>query len=27
MAWTVTTLHRVVLVIRMYYVANCWGGV
>jgi len=27
MAWTGTTLHRVVLVIGMHYVANCWGGV
>jgi len=27
MAWTGTTLHRVVLVIGMHYVANFWGGV
>jgi len=27
MAWAVTTLCRVVLVIGMQYFANCWGGV
>jgi len=26
MAWTGTVLHKVVLIIGMHYVANCWRG-